>query len=75
MRVLVLHRFRAKIGRNGYRTFALYNNLANLKVKRGELKEAIQLLRAALEMGNVDSNIRQVLSKNIAYLEKQIDLG
>jgi glycosyltransferase involved in cell wall biosynthesis len=61
--------------RNGYRTFALYNNLANLKVKRGELNEAIQLLRAALEMGNVDSNIRQVLSQNIAYLEKQIDVS
>jgi len=57
--------------KDGYRTFSLCNNLANLSVKKSEYGFAASLLSEALGRGVLDEENSERLRHNIAYLEQR----
>jgi len=58
--------------KDGYKTPALCLNLANLSVKKADLRFAIDLLQQSLVLGNFEPGLQATIQKNIEYLRKKL---
>ena len=59
--------------RDGYSSFALLTNLANLLVRAGDYRGALALLEEALASWDVTAETEARLRHNIAYLQGKLD--
>ena len=62
-----------KLYQDGYTSFSLCTNLANLSVRGGQYHQALQLLKLALSQGELGEEVKSRIEHNISYLETKAD--
>jgi len=63
----------SRLFQSGYSSLSLYNNFANLLVKRGNFSRAAELLGLALSLDGLAEEIVSRMQHNIRYLESQVN--
>ena len=62
-----------QLHRDGYRSFAMLTNLANLLVRAGDYREALVVLNEVLTRLGVPEEAEARIRQNIAFLESKLD--